>query len=303
LMVHPFVLLILICLYFESVNSQVKCGVPCSGPNDCTSPTDNRCTTCRLGKCVGPGGCGNYCNPDQPVDQWCYNGYCTSCDRATSKCLSDCGGACMNAGECIATSCSVCSPQFRCVRSCSSACTTDSDCASNVDGCTKCTASKCQRPTGCAAHCISNSDCIQNTDGCTKCVRNQCVTGGCASICYYTPDCIGQGNCTQCFGRFEPGGYGLCTGSCTSPCGGPEQCNGTLTNCGQCLNGVCSPASQCGITCQNDAGCALNCHRCIGGICTANAKCGEDCNTDTDCDINTCRLCTNKKCTSPFGIL
>jgi len=296
--VHHLAYIALVCVYFfVGVNSQANCGAACQGDHNCTG--NPLCTSCRLGICVGLGNCGSYCNPNQDINLWCYNSYCTTCDRISSTCLSDCGAPCTVPTQCM-SHCNFCTVSFRCVRSCGSTCVADSDCAPNVDGCTKCTNSTCQKPTGCAAFCISNSDCINNKDGCTKCVRNQCVKGGCGSICYYSPDCIGQGNCSQCYGRFSPGGYGLCTGSCNSPCNDPEQCNGTLTNCGQCRNNVCSPSTQCGITCENSAGCAGSCSRCIAGLCTKSAACGESCTVNTDCDpVSPCPYCTNTVCSGP----
>jgi len=276
--------------------SVASCGQACSGPQDCTG--DSRCGTCRLGFCVSAGNCRSYCDPNQDINTWCYNSYCVSCDRATNSCLSDCGQPCTSPSQCITATCGACN-NYRCTRACGATCQADSNCALNTDGCLKCTGGVCTKPTGCGASCIANSDCV--VQGCTKCVRGQCVVGGCNSICYWTPDCVGQGNCTQCFGRFEPGAYGVCTASCGAPCGDNSQCNGTLTNCGQCLNGTCSASEQCGIGCQNDAGCAGNCHRCVGGVCIKNATCGEACDVNSTCYQTNpkCMFCINSKCGSP----
>jgi len=280
------------------VNS-AGCSQPCTGPQDCTS--DSRCNSCRLGYCVSAGNCGSYCDPSQDINTWCYNSYCVSCNRATNSCLSDCGQPCTSNMQCIPTTCSSCN-NFRCTRVCGSACGADSNCELNVDGCTKCFGGVCSKPIGCGAYCGINNDCINNHDGCTKCIRNQCVKGGCNSICYYTPDCIDQGNCTQCYGRFNPGGYGVCTASCGAPCSADTQCNGTLTNCGQCLNGTCAASEVCGISCQNDAGCAGNCHRCVTGVCIKNATCGEACDVNSTCDQTNpkCMYCINGKCGAPM---
>jgi len=280
-----FGLLYLISVQSVSVTVPAMCGQPCTSSDACEAG-DKRCGVCRLGVCVGDGNCTSYCDPNQDINRWCYNSYCTYCDKATNSCLSNCGGPCTAPNQCA--HCTSCSSDFKCVRTCGTSCMNDNDCSFNVDGCTKCTSNTCQRPTGCGAPCTANTECNKNQDGCTKCVRGQCVRGGCGSICYYSPDCIDQGNCTQCFGRFEPGGFGYCTANCGSPCGAPEQCNGTLSNCGQCRDGVCRPSTQCGIACLNIAGCDGNCHQCIAGVCTANRPCGAQCDVDDICDKTTC---------------
>jgi len=275
------------------------CGGPCGDNNDCA---DARCKSCRLNKCVGAGNCSSYCDPTQDINVWCYNSYCTTCEKATNSCLSNCCGPCVNNLQCM-QHCNVCSTANKCGPACGANCSTDGDCFWNALGCIKCQNHTCQKPSGCDAPCASNSDCMNNKDNCTKCVRNRCVMGGCGSKCYYTPDCIGQGNCTQCYGRYPPDGYGLCYASCNSPCSANDQCNGNLTNCGQCRNNVCGPSTQCGIQCQNSAGCDGPCHRCLTGICNANARCGENCSVNTDCET-TCSRCTQNKCTVfPFNKL
>jgi len=270
------------------------CGQACGVTEDCTGT----CNVCRLGVCVGLGKCNGYCDPTQSSNLWCYNDYCASCDLKTNSCRSDCNGPCATALQC-AEHCPSCSG-FRCMKPCQIPCNVADDCTPNADGCFLCTNKVCSRPTGCNIGCQSNSDCISNTDGCTKCVRNRCITGGCNSICYYAPDCIGQGNCTQCFGRF-PGGYGVCTAGCGGACNATSQCNGTLTNCGLCLNGKCSPSNVCGVSCQSDAGCAGTCSTCKGGICSVGGTCGQPCLVNTQCDQSNprCMYCINQLCGAP----
>eukprot|EP01123_Difflugia_compressa_P000214 TRINITY_DN10311_c0_g1_i1.p1 TRINITY_DN10311_c0_g1~~TRINITY_DN10311_c0_g1_i1.p1 ORF type:complete len:325 (-),score=40.14 TRINITY_DN10311_c0_g1_i1:51-974(-) len=301
-----FVLFFSQCLSDTSVNPNKKvslppppCGNPCKGPSDCSG----NCSSCRLGYCVGEGKCNSYCDPAEPISMYCYNDYCQYCDPSTSSCRSTCGGPCVDADQCTASSCPKCN-NYICSSVCGAKCTSTSDCASDPDLCTKCINGTCQKPTGCQSACNTNDDCIHNTDTCTKCIRNVCVPGGCNSICYYTPDCFGQGNCTQCYGRFYPGGYGVCTASCGLACGSNEQCNGTLTNCGLCKNNVCSPSDVCGIACINDVGCAGNCHRCINGTCTKNATCGQACQVNTQCDQTDpkCMYCINSKCGAPESV-
>jgi len=274
-----------------------QCGQTCTGPQDCAG---SNCSSCRLGLCVDKGNCGSYCNPNQSIDFWCYNDYCTYCDKVTNSCKSNCGGPCTSAGQCT-QNCPKCM-DYKCstASGCTAPCANNNDCAANTDGCTLCIANVCTKAHGCSSYCVANGDCVQNTDGCTKCVRNQCIKGGCGSLCYYLPDCIGQGNCTQCMGRF-PGGGGVCTSGCGLPCFGSDQCNGSLTNCGLCNNGSCAPSDVCGISCMNIVGCGGNCHRCIGGVCSANAKCGEACEVNTECDQSDpkCMYCINSKCGSP----
>jgi len=273
------------------------CGLGCTGPQNC----GGACASCRLGICVDQGKCGSYCDPTQSTNLWCYNDYCATCDRATNSCRSDCGGPCVIVSECTNT-CPRCS-NFKCSTGCSAICRDNTQCAANSDGCTVCNNLTCQSPRGCGAPCQNNENCIHSTDGCTKCIRNKCVQGGCGSICYYTPDCYQQGNCTQCYGRFGPPNdlYGLCTAPCGSACLDNTQCNGTLTNCGLCKNGFCSPSDACGVGCMNDVGCAGNCSVCVTGRCQLGGTCGTACQVNTQCNQSDprCMFCINQRCGAP----
>eukprot|EP01124_Arcella_intermedia_P023636 TRINITY_DN3795_c0_g1_i1.p1 TRINITY_DN3795_c0_g1~~TRINITY_DN3795_c0_g1_i1.p1 ORF type:complete len:326 (-),score=0.71 TRINITY_DN3795_c0_g1_i1:92-997(-) len=287
-------LLSVYCLHKEPLE---VCGTPCTDNLNCSAST--ACSVCRMGFCVGQGLCNSYCDPKLGVDYYCYNDYCQYCDNATKSCRSDCTGPCASDIQC-GGSCNFCK-NYACVGACKAPCQTSDDCANNLDGCTQCINNQCAQPAGCGIYCTNNLDCINNLDGCTKCVRNQCIPGGCGSKCYWTPDCAGQGNCTQCQGRFGPDGYGLCTAICGNACVLDSDCYGNLTNCGQCYQGICRPSTACGVGCMNVAGCAGNCHRCINNVCTKNAGCGEACDVNDVCDQTnpSCMYCINQRCGHP----
>jgi len=281
-------------LYGIEVKTPPFCGVVCRGNQDC----GGTCASCRLGICVDQGKCGSYCDPTVSPLLWCYNDYCAYCEPATNSCRSDCGGPCVIPSECSAH-CPGCS-NFKCSAGCNTACTTNANCAANPEGCITCTNGTCHAPSGCNVPCQTNANCMASSDGCTKCVRNRCILGGCGSICYYTPDCNQQGNCTQCYGRFE-GGFGVCTASCGSACLDNNQCNGTLTNCGLCKSGICSPSDVCGVWCMNDVGCAGDCSLCVAGRCQVGGTCGTPCQVNTQCNQTqpTCKFCINGRCGAP----
>jgi hypothetical protein len=50
--------------------------------------------TTRGGKCVGPGGCGSYCDNNHPGVNFCGSGACSFCDTHSETCRKPCGSKC-----------------------------------------------------------------------------------------------------------------------------------------------------------------------------------------------------------------
>jgi len=101
------------------------CGATCTIHPDCEN--SKTCGTCRLGRCVSPGSCGDYCQT--PTD--CYGGICVK-DCEQNRCgRRGCASACTNNDDCkkVSTQCQVCRLGF-CVDygDCGSYCLTPTDC-------------------------------------------------------------------------------------------------------------------------------------------------------------------------------